>query len=279
MGGHREKKRQATSSPIAFSSDNSESNIEELFVNMNNKLDAMQSQLTKLSKLDTLEVSVNQLLRENSALKEEVASITAEMKKKDDAIKLLTDQLNRCDQDTRTKSLRIVGLPVNANSAPDAVVDAVFQHILQPVLHAAVSKGEISESAIPAKPFLIDNAFVIPTKKGSSPPVIVKLASQFTRNLVFRYKKDALPKAMNPETHKERCQFAIFEDLSPGNHALLRAFIEDKRVKSAWSYNGQIKFKLQNSDVVYRAKSLSDTVDSIVKPGAAAAAFEAAMSP
>jgi outer membrane murein-binding lipoprotein Lpp len=253
--------------------------MEELFVNMNNKLDAMQSQLAKLSKLDTLEMSVNQLLSENNALKQEVAAISAELKKKDDTIQHLTDQLNKCDQDARSKSLRIVGLPVNTSSAPDVVVDAVYQQILQPVLQAAIGKGEIKENAIPDKPFLIDNAFVIPTKKGSSPPVIVKLASQFVRNLVFRYKNEALPKALNPETHKERCKFAIFEDLSPGNHALLRSFIEDKRVKSAWSYNGQIKFKLLNSDVIYRAKSLGDTVDSVVKPGAAAAAFEAAMSP
>jgi len=49
-------------------------------------------------------------------------------------------------------------------------------------------------------------------------------------------------------------------------------------VKSAWSYNGQIKFKLLNSETIYRAKSLTDTVDTIVKPGAAAAAFEAALA-
>ncbi len=49
-------------------------------------------------------------------------------------------------------------------------------------------------------------------------------------------------------------------------------------MKSAWSYNGQIKFKLLNSDTIHRAKSTSDTVDSVVKPGAAAAVFEAAMS-
>jgi hypothetical protein len=253
--------------------------MEELFENMSKKLDAMQAQLGKLSKLDTLEDSVNQLLKENSALKQEVSTISAELKKKDEAIQILTDQLNRCDQDSRCKSLRIIGLPVTANSTPDAVVNVVYQHIIQPVLQAAVSKGEIQDTAIPDKHFLIDNAFVIPTKKGSSPPVIVKLASQFTRNLIFRLKKDALPKSLHPETHKERCQYAIFEDLSPGNHALLRSFNDDKRVKSALSYNGQIKFKLLNSETIYRAKSTNDTVDSIVKPSAAAAAFEAAMSP
>jgi hypothetical protein len=253
--------------------------MEELFENMSKKLDAMQAQLGKLSKLDTLEESVNLLLKENTSLKQEVSNISSELKKKDEAIQLLTDQLNRCDQDSRCKSLRIVGLPVTANSTPDAVMNTVYQHIIQPVLHVAVSKGEIRENGIPDMHFLIDNAFVIPSKKGASPPVIVKLASQFTRNLVFRYKKDALPKSLHPESHKERCQFAIFEDLSPGNHALLRSFMDDKRVKSAWSYNGQIKFKLLNNETIYRAKSINDTVDTIVKPGAAAAAFEAAMSP
>jgi hypothetical protein len=144
--------------------------MEELFENMSKKLEAMQTQLSNLSKLDTLEDSVNQLLKENTALKEEVAGISAELKKKDEAIQQLTDQLNRCDQDARSKSIRIVGLPVNLNSTPEAIVDAVYDNIIQPVLHAAASKGEIRENAIPDKQFIIDNAFVIPTKKGASPP-------------------------------------------------------------------------------------------------------------
>jgi chromosome segregation ATPase len=148
MGGRRNKKRQATSSPIRFcSSSSSDNNMEELFENMSKKLDAMHTQLSKLSKLDTLEDSVNQLLKENTALKEEVAGISAELKKKDEAIQQLTDQLNRCDQDARSKSLRIVGLPVNLNSTPEAIVDN--DNIIQPVLHAAASKVEIRENAIP----------------------------------------------------------------------------------------------------------------------------------
>jgi septal ring factor EnvC (AmiA/AmiB activator) len=99
-------------------------------------------------------MSVNQLLSENNALKQEVAAISAELKKKDDTIQHLTDQLNKCDQDARSKSLCIVGLPVNTSSAPDVVVDAVYQQILQPVLQAAIGKGEIKENAIPDKPFL-----------------------------------------------------------------------------------------------------------------------------
>jgi hypothetical protein len=252
--------------------------MEELFLSLSSKMDAMQAQLTKLDSLPALETAVHQLVKENSVLREEVATISAELKKKDETIKHLSDQLNRCDQENRSKSLRIVGLPLNANSTSDEVIEAVYTNILQPVIQAAVSKGDIRESAIPDKLLLLDNAYVIPSKKGASPSAIVKLSSQYVRNLVFRHKKEALPKEPHPVSRKERCKYAIFEDLSPGNHALLRTFADDRRVKSAWSYNGQIKFKLLNSETVYRAKSLTDTVDTVVKPGAAAAAFEAAMS-
>jgi hypothetical protein len=280
MGGRRENKRtrKGTSSPIPIESEPANKEMEELFITLSNKMDAMQSQLTKLDSLPALELAVHQLVKENTTLREEVAAIAVEMKKKDETIKQLSDQLNRCDQENRSKSLRIVGLPLNTNASPDEVADVVFSSIVQPVIQAAVAKGKIHENAVPDKHFLLDSAFVIPSKKGASPSAIVKLSSQYVRNLVFRHKKDALPKELHPVSRKERCKFAIYEDLSPGNHALLRSFADDRRVKSAWSYNGLIKFKLLNSETIYRSKSMSDTVISIVKPGAAAAAFEAALS-
>jgi hypothetical protein len=206
MGGRRDKKRIATSSPIAFDSEPNDKEMEELFVTLSNKMDAMQTQLAKLDVLPSLETAVHQLVKENSVLREEVAAISQEMKKKDDTIKQLTDQLNRCDQETRSKSLRIVGLPLNSNSSPEEVSEAVLTNILQPVFQAAIAKGEIRETAIPDKHFIIVSAFVIPSKKGASPSTIVKLSSQYTRNLVFRYKKDALPKDRHPDTRKERCK-------------------------------------------------------------------------
>ncbi len=47
--------------------------------------------------------------------------------------------------------------------------------------------------------------------------------------------------------------------------AQIRTFQDDIRVKSVWSYGGQVPFKLQDSETVYKAKSLSDTYDSLVK--------------
>jgi hypothetical protein len=108
-----------------------------------------------------------------------------------------------------------VGLPLNTNASPDEVADVVFSSIVQPVIQAAIAKGEIHENAVPDKHFLLDSAFVIPSKKGASPSAIVKLSSQNVWNLVFRHKKDALPKELHPVSRKERCKFAIYEDLSP----------------------------------------------------------------
>ncbi len=54
-------------------------------------------------------------------------------------------------------------------------------------------------------------------------------------------------------------------DTSPSAHAQFRAFQDDIRVKSVWSYGGQVRFKLQDSETVYKTKSLSDTFESIVK--------------
>ncbi len=43
---------------------------------------------------------------------------------------------------------------------------------------------------------------------------------------------------------------------------------DDPRVKSAWSFSGQIRFKTHTSDTVYKTSSLSDTFDKLVKPPA-----------
>jgi hypothetical protein len=81
MGGRRENKRtrKGTSSP----SEPANKEMEELFITLSNTMDAMQSQLTKLDSLPALESAVHQLVKENTTLREEVAAIAVEMKKKD----------------------------------------------------------------------------------------------------------------------------------------------------------------------------------------------------
>ena len=84
--------------------------------------------------------------------------------------------------------------------------------------------------------------------------------------MIFRYKKAALP-IIKDAANRDRSKYAVFEDLSPANHAILRSFADDKkRVKSVWSFGGQIRFKTHDSDTVYKIKSITDTYESLVKP-------------
>ncbi len=102
-------------------------------------------------------------------------------------------------------------------------------------------------------------------KNSHSSPVIPKLNSELIRAIVFKHKKEALPTHLDTATNRVRNKYSVFEDLSPATHAQFRTLQDDIRVKSVWSYGGQVRFKLQDSDTVYKAKSLSDTYDSLVK--------------
>ena len=89
--------------------------------------------------------------------------------------------------------------------------------------------------------------------------------SQYLRNLIFAHKKTALPKLLDLATNKQRNKFSIYEDLSPGNYAVFRSFADDQRVRSVWSYGGQVRFKAHDSEQVYKVRSIHDSFDSLVK--------------
>jgi hypothetical protein len=121
--------------------------------------------------------------------------------------------------------------------------------------------------------YAISNCFSIPAKKGSSScPVIVKLNTDFIRGLVFKHKKTALPTMADPSSSRIRPVFSIFEELSPTNYQHFCTIVEDYRVKTAWSYTGQIRFKLHTGDTVFKVTCLSDSVDSITKAKVSGAA-------
>jgi len=223
---------------------------------LNAKLDLLVGTIGKIHEIDA---AVKGLVQENAALRADSAA-------KDVKIKSLTDQLNRVDQASRSTSLRILGLPVTTQSTPAKVFDTVYKEILQPILIAAKEAGDIDNQANLPPHFLIVNAFAIPAKNSTnSSPVIVKLHSELIRSLVFKHKKASLPTTADLSSNRVHNKYSIFEDLAPATHAQFRTFADDIRVKSVWSYGGQIRFKGQDSETVYKAKSLSDTFDSLVK--------------
>jgi hypothetical protein len=227
-------------------------------------MDQLNAKLDKMfSKLESMDSVLHSLKLENTVFREELAAARAECKKKDDTIAQLSEQVNRLDQASRAATLRIIGLPVSSSTPASEVPKIVYKEILHPIIEAAKAQGDLPT---PYPNLLIESAFVVPAKKDKPTPVILKLSSVSTRNLIFRFKKQALPQTQDPASNRARNKYAIFEDLTPAAHVQLNTFISDSRVKSAWTYNGQIRFKSQNSETVYRVKYLSDTYDSIVKP-------------
>jgi len=219
-----------------------------------------------LKKMDTIETALNSLVKENAVLREDMAVIKKDNAKKDEAILQLTEHCNKLDQAARSTTLRIIGLPVTALTTHADLMKTVYKEILQPILVAAKASGEIPEAAQAIPHYMIDNVFCIPSKSGTPTPVILKLSSQFMRSLIFRYKKTALP-VFKDNSNRERSKYSVFEDLSPANHAIFRSFADDKkRVKSVWSFGGQIRFKTHDSETVYKVKSITDSYDTLVKP-------------
>jgi hypothetical protein len=155
---------------------------------------------------------------------------------------------------------------VTTQTPPAELHEILYSKILNPILEAAKLCGDLSPHANLPPHFLISNAFAIPAKRASmSCPVILKLNSEMVRSLVFKHKKNSLETMLDTSTNRVRNRFSIFEDLAPATHAVFRSLSDDIRVKSVWSYSGQIRFKTHESEVVYKLKSLSDTYDSTVK--------------
>jgi hypothetical protein len=223
---------------------------------INNKLELLCGLIPKVEEIDT---KIQSLMSENAALRQDVAA-------RDVKIEQLTSHVNKLDQAARATSLRILGLPVNSSTPASALPDIVFKEIILPCLEAASSKGEISAQllTLPTQ-LLISNVFSLPAKKDNpSCPVILKLSSELIRNIIFRFKKDALPKITDLSSHRIRNQYSVFEDLSPANHSIFRTFADDPRVRSAWTYSGQVRFKTHEGETIYKVKNPSDTFDNIV---------------
>jgi hypothetical protein len=244
--------------------------MEAQIADISSKLDTICGKLQKMdiieSKLNQVESALCELKHENTYIREELASARSEISARDKTISSLTEQVNRLDQNARATSVRILGLPITAQTPPSEIFKIVYESVVHPCLEEAKKAGDIPAMYVPFPGRLIDSAFSIPAKTTTSLPVIVKFASLTTRTFLFKYKKVALPQIKDPNSNRMRNKYSIFEDLSPMNFNKLQLFSKDSRVKSAWSYNGQIRFKTHDSDTMYRVKTSSDTFESLVTP-------------
>jgi len=256
--------------------------MEAQIASISSKLDAICSKLQKMdvieTRLEQMENILCELKHENTLVRDELASARSESAKKDKVIADLSAQVNRLDQASRSNSIRVIGLPVTQHTSPADIKKTVFENIVNPCLESAKRAGEFPAMYVPFPDLLIDSAFSIPSKSTSNSPVIVKFSSASIRNIIFRHKKAALPQIKDPASNRMRGKYAVYEDLSSINNATLQRFAKDTRVRSTWSFNGQVRFKVHDSDTMYRVKSPTDTYEDLVSTADAAAASNPLMS-
>ena len=59
--------------------------------------------------------------------------------------------------------------------------------------------------------------------------------------------------------------YPFYEDLTRATFKQLQAIKAREDVSSAWTVSGVIRFKVKDSDTVYKVSSLWDTVDSLTE--------------
>ena len=94
------------------------------------------------------------------------------------------------------------------------------------------------------------------------------------RALCFSLREEFAPKeAVNrtttraggaQETSRPRFLYQIFDDLTRTNFQKMKALGDDKRVHQCWATNGQLKFRLVDSDIIRKVSNVFDPIHKIV---------------
>ncbi len=121
-------------------------------------------------------------------------------------------------------------------------MEKVYDLLLQPILEGAKEDGAIR--SVPSCEQLLETAHVLPGRPGSGKPVIVRFAKRAFKSLCFRYRRDHAPSAtVRGDPDKQRQLYPFFDDLTRAAAHKLAELKADTSVQSAWSINGQIRYK------------------------------------
>ena len=225
------------------------------------KLDELVTDVGQIKKDLKVEKEKTRVLGdEMRVLKGKVETMTVEMAAAKKDIVDLKSNVNDREQYNRSWSVRITGLQVTKEDEEKlgvsrAVMKTAFDKLIKPILTAAKAKGAV-ETVPTAYHNCLENGHKIFRRPGrgrrgddgdgdenpSPPQIIVRFCSRYIRNVVLMNKREAMPKPTMAEVTRGVQRYGLFEDLTARNYALLRAAIEDKRVKKVWTVDGRLKF-------------------------------------
>jgi FtsZ-binding cell division protein ZapB len=247
----------------------------------------------KISKIDAIETKIHSLEILLRSLTDENKELKAEIKDKnkmlDDMQKVINNQenrLNHLDQHHRSWAARVLNVPLTKEEEqePSDVIQKVYDLVMLPVLTGAKNAGKLKY--IPTADQLIEVAHTLPGKPGENKPIIMRFYNRNMKAIIFRNKREYAPRIKNKRTGgvtggatggvtggtaeagsgdpRGKFCFPLYEDLTKANLSKMREITADSRTQACWSVNGQLRFKLVNSDVVRKVNSITDSLDTIL---------------
>jgi uncharacterized protein YoxC len=244
--------------------------------NLTSDVNSIKVEVKKVDAIDSEVKSVKTLVL---ALTEENKELRSALKQKDEQLEQMQThvndlevKLNDLEQHHRGWSARVHNIPLSPaeEKNPNSVIEKVYQLALRPVLEGAHAAGELPE--VPAADQVLEVAHVLPGKQGHPKPIIMRFYNRNLRNLIFKHKKNAAPRATGTGRgaggsgeRTGRHLYPLFDDLTRLNYAKLKAIGQDSRVQACWSVGGQLRFKLHNSEEVKKVTSILDPVEKILR--------------
>lgn len=261
---------------IKQQSDQIKSQSDQL-ASINQKVDKIELVENEVKNLKTL---VTSLRDENKQLREEVNRKEKQLDDMQSTVNGLETRLNNLEQHHRGWSARVMNIPVSEEEEknPTAMIHKVFHLALRPILEGAVQIGKLQ--SLPAAEQVLEVAHVLPGKPGAVKPIIMRFFSRNIRNLIFQLKRDFASReepsqgavtrrsganADGRYEGKGRFRYPLYDDLTKANLSKMKAIAADSRVQSCWTVNGQIRFRLKDSDAVRKVVSILDPLDLILK--------------
>jgi dGTP triphosphohydrolase len=263
--------------PKSKPTEQQEASIEELVASVRSlttvtealkeQLSASANTINDLSRrLVSIETLLQSTQKENSDLKADLSSSYQE-------VKSLKTKLNNLEQHHRSWSIRVVGLhvPTADENDNEAVKHHLYSKLIKPILSGAIQKGLLA--SLPSADEVLERAHILPSKKDGPKPIIARFYCREIRALIFKLRKEFAPKeektpatrSQGNERPRPRYMHQIYDDLTRANFSKMRAISDDSRVDQCWAVNGQLRFKLVNSQEIRKVYSIFDSIEDIIK--------------
>jgi hypothetical protein len=223
--------------------------------------------LEKLATVENLPAQIASLKAMLEASKKANEDLKEELKSKDSEITDLKLHCNSLEQYNRSWSIRINGLAVTSEEETDAsrMKKKVYNSLLLPILSGAVASGDLP--SIPPVESVLETAHVLPYTANQTKPIICCFINRDLKAIIFRHKKEFAPRETGesgPRGRSSRYLYSFFEDLTWTTIMKMKALAADERVATCWTSNGNIRYKLVDSQVVKKVNWVLNPVDKIL---------------